>query len=500
MVLYYLLFRSTKGDYLAAVSWDGTIAFVQFHQKDTFDFPILNDQKLNLIHKQLYGKSLHDSQNNNEDIIDDIDFYKSHISTKTPSINITNTTLNEFNNQNSKPTENLNVNISIEEIKFNDECVTTNSIVPKQTETITTDGKRRIQPILIATTIDEDESDILKSTSKLEKDLKKINISPNPKKRTQSCKNILSKKLKKETEEFCEHETTHNPLLTENKKVVMESIVENLIKIDTEFSNIKISITASNIPFCKDPDLYRLDVEIINLYQWAVVLTDPISHLVTSDSLICFSTTDMKLHVYSIHGVKLLPPIISTHPLAGIKCYSDKYVLIITIYGSISVFNVPEASNVIYELETYHLLKGLIFLYQIGMTIDSYKVLENGIPFIVTSDLNSYVYNIKLRTWLSAISRECLLSNISNSRISGCRTSCISNIQALLNQRNENLKGIHRLNSSLQSLCYQSFLENALYSSLYLGSKQEFLILLKMFIRQLCLLGRVKICFNRFHW
>ncbi|KAF1744204.1 hypothetical protein MXB_973 [Myxobolus squamalis] len=247
---------------------------------------------------------------------------------------------------------------------------------------------------------------------------------------------------------------------SDQKPILCEPMIENCIRISTEFNNSKATIIASNISFCKDPDLFRLDVDLGNGHEWSIILTSKVSLITTSEYFVLHLIIFL-FYVFQqlMRDSTLLPPLICHH-IGGIRCVSDKFVLIISLYGFITSIdrNIQECTNIIDQLDTHHLVKGMLFyVANPDLEIESYKLLENGMPLIITSDMNFYVYNLNLKSWLPAVSREFLSSNIQLSQTS--THSHVSSIQNLLNGHGRSMKGVLRLTSSLQALCYQSFLE-----------------------------------------
>ncbi|KAJ8673548.1 hypothetical protein QAD02_004810 [Eretmocerus hayati] len=400
---------SPCGMQLCACSKDGTVVFIEFSEEELGQ-PV-DASMVTQIKQKLYGQ-IHDSMFR---IIEVPEFLKQ--TEASPQKEATAQASPPKSTAQPEPMEMGPPAQPSQNNMAKPTSVNTSSVqgsVHKQIETKTTDGKRRITPMFLATPSGPTDSEPGKpgpvastsfsnTTSKkssivVEKrdDVVQPNVGPNAtagsnkSSETTSAPPITSKLI----DDIVPPEIKDSSEPKKPKVAMERSGSEILIPPLKPVSNFNMIAGHFAVTIKLDKTLYRMEVfDIDRKLLWDQYLGYSATGLATTTTLIAVSLEDGTMHIFNTaKGIRLSPPFVPKSPIAKMHAAGSR-VMIISSYGDVQVWEVTmNLCKQVFSTSAAHLIvsgSGLL-----------HSSLLNGLPCLIFKNARAYVFQPEMGSWL----------------------------------------------------------------------------------------------------
>ncbi|XP_037028576.1 protein HIRA homolog [Bradysia coprophila] len=484
LVVIYDLFQdsildlswSTDGHILLACSTDGTIACLQFSANE-LGKPLSEEDK-NSLYQRMYGKSANiDMVQPEKDVI--IEYPELvNVAKERPTVNHSN----EIRAENNVAPEVVRPRPVVN-------AGSPKTAIPKQIETRTADGKRRITPMFIPLNQEEvsDTTQELNSSSRsntnmvvdeahdkspvIPQQLIAATTTPPQKRLDHLLDNRLTKQAPIKSNNMpkpspptatssgqskCD-ETFPIKLNSVNagKAVPLKGAHEKALG---EFT-VKISNTATNTSFGSLSLIACNNLQSKN-ELWKINVGSSVVNFCLSQKYVLACSSNGTLRFLDIKtGICILPVIkLPTAAVQSAFSINSEFGGIVTECGSVRIWNVPDQSIYI-ACSCKDLLT--------GSYVAHFHITENGVAFVMLSNGCSYSYSRKLDSWLELNSRDPVtrygLSTTPSNPVKNIRTCPLGAVQSTANSFQPTVKSytdITTTSTDWQHVCKLSFIEN----------------------------------------
>ncbi|XP_044020058.1 protein HIRA homolog [Aphidius gifuensis] len=387
---------------LAACSWDGTVAFVQFTEKELGQ--PLDPAEQCILHERLYGKPLVPG---------------ACTVMETPSL--LNLKISEPETKNDKPLSNGITQTSSSSTTTAATTTTTNTTttpvkgpINKQIETRTSDGRRRITPMFIPpspdinSTENLDETPAAKnsptftSTSQTKSSIiiEKRNdvVTPNVSITTNSLESSSSnkkqgQKLKKRqlsVTKIISNSNNKKPKLCFNNSNTSGNVLPPLQPSKSmSQQSAHYAVTVINKQELSHLQVFRgTDIEP----TWDLYMGYNAVGLAVSAGLIVVGLEDGSIHIFDpVKGTRPAPPLVPPSPFAKIHAVGN-VVMVISCCGAVRVWEIGDNCRLTVSTSARHLVTS-------GCSLLSCNI-HNGMPHLGFTNARAYIFNKEMGTWL----------------------------------------------------------------------------------------------------
>lgn len=409
---------SSRGDFLLACSWDGTVACVMF-KKSEIGIPLTLEEK-NALYERVYHKSFQSSWSMN--------FSSSQI-VEDPELLCA---LDEIDKK-SKTIEVEPIDISKDSSKSKDICYENPNqsvLVPvnKQVETRLPSGKRRITPMLL-TTVPTTPSDSSKSSLLINTDSTQFfsqsdtfsKSSPSKsqiivEKRTEpQVRPVLITQPKPIVPKFQESDTVvSKPPGTEINQLMCVEVpgdepITKLISIldpvkltagatvTKDAGTLKIQITNNCHKITSAASLSRIEVcksAVKKEPIWETFLGSSIRTVASNRKFVIACCEDFTVNIYDIKtGARPLPPLLVEDLVSCLSLTQVGHLLILTKTGLMYMWDLSNTRCVLNRVSVRSLLTG-------KATVSGCSLTPKNQPILTLSDGRAYSYSMDLQTWV----------------------------------------------------------------------------------------------------
>ena len=519
---------SQSGYQMMACSWDGTVAFIEFDEKEIGKV-MDNDDKV-LYKQKLYGKSL-ETNSPIQQLIENPELLAVREQKKQKE--------NGFHSSNEsshKYTTNDSRNSTASTSKL------LKGPTDKQIEIRLADGRRRITPLYIPpieglafnaqpTTFSSssetktrimiekhDESNssatstpvkqsttpqITKALPQLNTEPIKVNQTPdqsevNAQKRKTSASDLPSGKRKPGRPPIANKEVVKGPESVKNSvttetvtkitpkpltaKDIMPTQVSNFclpaLRIDKS-TTIKLSIKGDG----EEPRQVSIDIEnrinhsdlcALRLNEngdriWQILISSKIIGVAANDQVVGCACNDNTLHVFTTStGRRLHPPLVLNSAIARLSCQTYK-IMAITCSAQLWLWDFSK-HEVIIRGESL-----LSLLTERDVSIVSTGIVDNGSPLICVSTGKSFLFNHDFGTWTMVSNSHDLLNSCTDQKPHSFdpRSLPLSTLQSQT-KSNKSLHTLFLSNANLQQSAVLSYIDQQLAASFVMGSANEY--------------------------
>ncbi|PVU98278.1 hypothetical protein BB559_001696 [Furculomyces boomerangus] len=142
--------------------------------------------------------------------------------------------------------------------------------------------------------------------------------------------------------------------------------------------------------------------------RWCIYLSDSVSCLSFGENLIAASCYDNSVHLFSLSGSRMCPPLMMDSP-ACILGTEGKYCYVVTSNCLVSVWDTARLECIIQGVSLSSLIESKVddgyqnskaTETQEELSITKISVTESGMPIVVVSSGCCYVYSKKMKTWM----------------------------------------------------------------------------------------------------
>ncbi|XP_034936574.1 protein HIRA homolog [Chelonus insularis] len=461
---------------LAACSWDGTVAFIEFTQQELGQ-PLDPAEQCSL-HERLYGKPL--VQGGGCTVMESPVLLNVKTSTTQSSTNVVTTTTTTTTTANTLTSlsNGLSSQSSSPSIK---------GPINKQIETKTSDGRRRITPMFIPPppdTVNTGNSEsfssvkntsIFFSTSQTKSSIviekrDDVVVTPNVSTTVNASTNASSSSIPTLKKRDPSTSKTHHNSHDRRPKIVFEKIGQHVFPALKSMSSISQQAAHYAVTITNNKNLSHLQVfrGTDSEPTWDVYLGYNAVALAASAAVIAVGLEDGSIHTFDpVKGSRPSPPLAPPAPLAKVHAVGN-VVMVISCCGAVRVWEIGNISRLIVSTSASHLAA-------IGGSLLTCN-LYNGMPHLGFTNARAYVYNKEMGTWiLIGDSHDPIWrwSAQSASTVAGGRTprGPLSTLQEGLNRVAGSMPNPRPPHSGSSIV---SFFEQQLLASKALGSSQEY--------------------------
>ncbi|XP_057664646.1 protein HIRA homolog isoform X1 [Diorhabda carinulata] len=403
---------SSNGLYLMACSWDGSVACVIFTQEE-IGTPLTMDEK-NELYEKMYHKSFQKSWN--------LSFSGSQI-IENPEL------LGALEEKEKQEKSNISIEIQDppqpvipqKDIQYESPKPNQNILVPqnKQLETRLPSGKRRITPMMLTPSKDNNETSNQKidSTSNSQTSFSKSS----PSKSQIIIETVKPQDIQKPqqtTIPTIQQSTTMTKVVPQPPSVQINQLMccevpgdEPIVKFINVLDPLKLAPGVAATKECgivklqmtnnchKTPKGSLSKIEVFKNMtdkdlKWDTYLGSSIRCLTANRKLIVVCCEDLTINCFEIKsGARPLPPILIEDLVSSISLSQEGHCLVLTKTGLIHMWDLETHKNIFSRISIRSLLTGK------GM-VNGCSLGPSNQPVITLTDGRAYAYSVDLKTWV----------------------------------------------------------------------------------------------------
>ncbi|KAL1516544.1 hypothetical protein ABEB36_000450 [Hypothenemus hampei] len=404
---------SSRGDFLLACSWDGTVACVMFDEAE-IGVPLTMEEK-NALYERVYHKSLQSSWNLNlsgSQVVED------------PEL------LCAIEEMNSKKTEPIKVDTP-EPPRAQDVCYESPKLnqsifipINKQVETRLPSGKRRITPMLLTTVPNSNSNDNVGLTTSDSTQM--FSQSDTFSKSSPAKSQIIVEKRISESRTSTTKTTSSEPKPVINKQEGTETVISKppgsqinqLMCVDvpgdepiTKLINIlepiksnvfptkeagilKIQVSNNCHKITTNSALSRVEVTKHQAALWETFLGAPVRTIASNRKFIIACCDDFTINVYDIKtGARALPPLLIEDVVSCMSLSQSGFLLVLTKTGLMYQWDLTNRICTLKRVSVRSLLIG-------KATVSGCSLTSSNQAILTLNDGRAYSYSHDLQTWI----------------------------------------------------------------------------------------------------
>jgi len=140
--------------------------------------------------------------------------------------------------------------------------------------------------------------------------------------------------------------------------------------------------------------IHKLSCALKTKVQWDVLLSSPVIGCVATDKFCAVTCSDATLHCFSVSDGSRLTTVIKLQGPATLLRAQDHFVAVVTTQGQINVWDVPKKKSVV-KTSILHLVDQ-----EGACTVTSCCIRDSGLPVVSFSNGKSYLYSTDMESWL----------------------------------------------------------------------------------------------------
>ncbi|KAI9144246.1 WD40-repeat-containing domain protein [Paraphysoderma sedebokerense] len=252
--------------------------------------------------------------------------------------------------------------------------------------------------------------------------------------------------------------------------------------------------TSNFVLDCKNnlPSYPRISLLKDMKVQWQDYLPTPVTLMAGSDLFFIIITNDGTMYVYSPGGRRLLPPIVVDNQISFVDVQKN-WLMIVTCAGNTSVWDIPQQKCLLDSVSLLPIFSSSTLALSKSKnakppTLSAAAVRpENGIPVFTLSNRQSFTYHLAMKVWVRITDPSLPDPDFMSSLTIAPAAGILAKIQAYNSGSSgiQTLQSYAKLDPRVQATLSVSALETFLASAKCLQSPREVRYWLKMYVDRL---------------